>query len=215
MAEIFSQPRVCVELDRRTFDGERLQPGWSLDLTMNDPKTGRPWDLSDASVQNRVKKLVKDTKPFCVIGSPPCTPFSRLQEISRAVRNPAVMAEELRRGQAHIRFCIEVYRMQLAAKRHFVHEHPESSTSWSMPEMMELMAHPAVDMKTVHMCAYGMKAVDEQGEGLVKKPTRVASSSPEVLRRIEARCSNERNEDEHRHVHLIKGRVKAAQVYPR
>ena len=47
MAEIFSQPRVCQEADRRNFDGERPRPGWSLDLTMNDPRTGEAWDLSD------------------------------------------------------------------------------------------------------------------------------------------------------------------------
>ena len=98
VAEIFSQPRVCMEADRRSFDGDRLRPGWSLDLTMNDPKTGRAWDLADATVQSRVRKLIRSTKPFCVVGSPPCTPFSRLQEISRARRDPAVMAEELRQG---------------------------------------------------------------------------------------------------------------------
>ena len=83
VAEIFSQPRVCQEVGGRRFQGEELRPGWSLDLTMNDPKTGKPWDLSQASVQSRVRKLVKSTKPYCLIGSPPRTPFSPLQEISR------------------------------------------------------------------------------------------------------------------------------------
>ena len=58
VAEIFSQPRVCQEVGGRRFQGEELRPGWSLDLTMNDPKTGKPWDLSQASVQSRVRKLV-------------------------------------------------------------------------------------------------------------------------------------------------------------
>ena len=95
VAEIFSQPRVCQEVGGRRFQGEELRPGWSLDLTMNDPKTGKPWDLSQSSVQSRVRKLVRSTKPYCLIGSPPCTPFSPLQEISRAKRDPKVMAEEL------------------------------------------------------------------------------------------------------------------------
>ena len=46
IAEIFSQPRVCQEVDGRKFNGQTLRPGWSLDLTMRDPKTGAPWDLS-------------------------------------------------------------------------------------------------------------------------------------------------------------------------
>ena len=86
----------------------RLTPGYSLDLTMNDPKTGKPWDLGNASVQSRVLRLVRDTKPYFVIGSPPCTPFSPLQEISRAKRDPKIMAEEYRKGLELIRFCIKV-----------------------------------------------------------------------------------------------------------
>ena len=41
-ARTFSQPRVCQELGARTFDGETSRPGWSLDLTMNDPSSGKP-----------------------------------------------------------------------------------------------------------------------------------------------------------------------------
>ena len=41
------------------------------------------------------------------------------------------------------------------------------------------------------------------------------SSSPEVLTRVEARCTNELGGPPHRHVHLVQGRAKAAQVYPR
>ena len=104
-----------------------MQPGWSLDLTMKDLKTQQPWDLGDPAVQTRVRRLVRDTKPFCIIGSPPCTPFSRLQEISRAKRNPRVMENELQQGIRHINFCVELYLMQVAGKRHFVHEHPETS----------------------------------------------------------------------------------------
>ena len=81
--------------------------------------------------------------------------------------------------------------------------------------MKRFMLRPEVDATTIHMCAYGMKSEDDKGEGLVKKATRIMSSSPEVLKRVEARCSNEDGGPQHRHVHLIQGRAKAAQVYPR
>ena len=77
------------------------------------------------------------------------------------------------------------------------------------------MMRPDVDTAVLHMCAYGMSSTEEIGEGLVKKPTRMISSSPEVLRRVEAQCSNELGGHQHRHVHLVQGRDKAAQVYPR
>ena len=122
VCEIFSQPRVCQEANHHG-----LRPGWSLDLTAKDPATGQGWDLSDPAVQSRVRKLVHHTQPFCIIGSPPCTAFSPLQEIGRAKRDPRVMEKELNQGKAHIRFCLEIYLMQLKAKRHFVHEHPDRS----------------------------------------------------------------------------------------
>lgn len=38
VAEIFLQPRICQEVSGRRYDGMELTPGYSLDLTMNDPK---------------------------------------------------------------------------------------------------------------------------------------------------------------------------------
>ena len=42
VAEISSQPRVCQEIGSRKIDGETLKPGWRLDLTMSDPRSGKP-----------------------------------------------------------------------------------------------------------------------------------------------------------------------------
>ena len=215
VVEIFSQPRICQEASNRRYDGMELNPGYSLDLTMNDSKTGEPWDLSKPSVQARVLRLVRDTQPHFVIGSPPCTPFSPLQEISRAKRDPKVMADEYQKGMDLIRFCIKVYSLQLEGKRHFIHEHPATSTAWKSKDMVEFMMKYEVDVTTIHMCAYGMTSSDDMGEGLVKKPTTLMSSSPEVLKRVAARCSNETEGEQHRHVHLVQGRAKRAQVYPR
>ena len=91
IVEIFSQPRLCQEVAGRSFGGTTLKPGFSLDLSMNDPATGEPWDFSRQTVQSRVLKLIRDVKPFCVTGSPPCKAVSPLQEISRARRDPKVM----------------------------------------------------------------------------------------------------------------------------
>ena len=76
-------------------------------------------------------------------------------------------------------------------------------------------AVPEVDAAVLHMCANGMKSSDEHGEGLVKKPTRIMSSSPEVLARVAIGCSNEQGGPQLRHVHLVQGRARAAQVYPK
>ena len=104
--------------------------------------------------------------------------------------------------------------MQRAGKRHFVHEHPETSSTWETDELKHSLLRPEFDAAMTHMRAFGMTSSDEQGVGLVKKATRIVSSSPEVIRRIAVRCSNELEGPKHRHVQLVQGRAKAAQVYP-
>ena len=93
-------------------------PGWSLDLARDDPLTGRPWDLSKHFMRERVRQLVRETKPFIVIGSPPCTLFCQLQNLSRHKRDPAVLAKRLEDAKQHLRFCLEIYNVQTQAGRH-------------------------------------------------------------------------------------------------
>ena len=62
---------------------------------MRDPETNAPWDLSKKDVQDRVRKMVVGSKPFMLVGSPPCTPFSRLQALNSPKRDPAVVEKEL------------------------------------------------------------------------------------------------------------------------
>jgi hypothetical protein len=66
------------------------------------------------------------------------------------------------------------------------------------------------ELVEVDMCDFGLTASDEYGEALVRKRTKVLTNSPEVARRIARKCTGD-----HRHVHLIGGRAKRAQLYPR
>ena len=68
VVEIYSQPRITQEAAVRRYGKTELVPGWSLDLTRNDPKTGEPWDLSDKKVQSRVDKMIRSCEPMFVIG---------------------------------------------------------------------------------------------------------------------------------------------------
>ena len=43
VVEVFPPPRVAHAAATACYDGTRLTPGWSLDLTREDPKTGKPW----------------------------------------------------------------------------------------------------------------------------------------------------------------------------
>ena len=85
--------------------------------------------------------VVAETKPFMLIGSPPCTMFSSLQNL-KYTRDPARFAEKLENAKKHIRFCVELYKMQIEGGRYFLHEHPRRATSWQMPEIVRLAATP-------------------------------------------------------------------------
>ena len=218
ICEMYSQPRIAQEAAMSEYEGTRLKPGWSLDLTRDDPKTGKPWDLGDSGVRDRVRELIRKTKPMLVFGSPPCTAFSNLQGLSKNRRDPAVVKREIDEAVGHLNFCVEVYQMQMAAGRLFVHEHPHSASSWTRPEITQLVMAPGVDMVTMDMCAFGMMSEDEIGKAPAKKTTRLLSNSPEILKRVNKRCANgdpNREHEHHRHVSLVSGRAKACQVYPR
>ena len=96
--------------------------------------------------------------------------------------------EEFKLVKFHMRFCIDVYRMQVKAGRHFAHEHPAGSTPWKKPQVQQFILEYDIDSVKVNMCSFGMTAKDDQGVGLVAKPTRIMRSSPEILKRIHKPC---------------------------
>ena len=152
----------------------------------------------------------------------------QLQNLGKRRREAMGLEAEFQRrlqiDKGHVRFCIEVYKMQMMAGRFFMHEHPNSSTSWQMPEMVALAAMGDVDSAVCDMCAYGMLAEDADGLAPAMKRTRILSNAAEVLKRIGRQCTNKESEErsrdkalekKHRHANLMNWRAKQCQVYPR
>ena len=50
------------------YGGTNLTAVWSFDLTMRNLETNAPWDLSRKNVQDRVRKMGVDSKPFMFVG---------------------------------------------------------------------------------------------------------------------------------------------------
>ena len=88
-----------------------------------------------------------------------------------------------------------------------MHEHPSSVSSWNRPEVLRMLLQEGVELVEVDMCDFGIVASDEFGEALVRKRTKILTNSPEIARRVARRCSGD-----HRHVHLIGGKAKRAQL---
>ena len=108
VVEVFSQPRVAYEASLNKYCGRTIRPGWSLDLTVPDPVDGKPWDLSNAAKVKPLWQLVRDGKPYTIIGSPPCTVFSILNGLSAGKRNPTVVKAEWEAAVSHMKLCAEL-----------------------------------------------------------------------------------------------------------
>ena len=111
--------------------------------------------------------------------------------------------ETLDEGRKHLRFVIALYRLQLAEGRHFLHEHPQSASSWKDPWMEALLKHPRVSTTIGHQCMYGLTSKGPDGKEMPSmKPTRFASSSAQMLARLSMKC-----DQTHKHQQLVGGRA--------
>ena len=172
--------------------------------------SGEAWDFSKKSDRVQALNYVKERKPTWIVGSPPCTAFSRLQGLNFPRMDPDRVARTMKEAKAHLHFVISLYHIQLAEGRHFLHEHPQGATSWKDPRMVRLLKRANVGVTVADQCMYGLTTKGPSGEEVrAKKPTQWASSSPHMLRRLSTRCDGT-----HHHQHLISGRAAAAAYYP-
>ena len=116
----------------------------------------------------------------------------------------------------HLEFCVRVCRYQINKGLYFLHEHPATATSWKVQAVEALSRSPLVQSVVGDMCAFGMQASDRDGEAAVKKPTRLMINPLDILTRLSKMRMNGAGQDaQHEHAHLINGRARKAQVYPR
>ena len=113
-------------------------------------------------------------------------------------------------GRMHLRFVISLYCIQLAAGRHFSSGAPCGAQSWKDYHMVKLLDDYKIETVISHQCKYGLLTPGPGGvPAPAKKPTKWASDSPFMLRRLSRRCSGK-----HKHQHIERGRPAAAALYP-
>ena len=204
VCEVFSPARVAL-----TAEKSGLRGGWSLDLSQPCTVTGRKWNCLVEADREWARRQVYKDKPELLVVCPPCTLFSSLQNLSPNglpnVRCPDRWEEAL----VMLRFAVELCRIQHAAGRVFVFEHPATATSWEDESLRGLLELPGVLLSVMDMCRYGMVSEDKEGVAPVRKTTKIATNVPEIADALSHRC-----EGGHRHVHLISGRPKNAAIYP-
>ncbi len=204
VVELYSPPRVTQALPV----GTGLVAGSTFDLHAD--VDGVRWDFEKPQDRKRAWERIRAEEPFLVVGSPPCTMFSSLQNLS-AKKGTAEWEKRRRAAEVLLVFAAAVYKLQVLAGRHFLHEHPAGATSWNHPAIAKLRATPGVGAVVAHQCAFGLHtSVQGGGQAPAKKPTRFMSSSAAVLEALSRRCPGG-----HSHASLLGGtRARDAAAYP-
>ena len=206
VTELFSPPRVTEEM--RRVPNLMFEGGETYDLFQD--KNGKAWDFRKAADRKQVRAEIMEQKPWMVIGSPPCTAFSSLMSFNKNRMDNNKFNKQISEGKLLLNFAVDIYKLQASQGRHFLHEHPAGASSWSERCVKRLLKNARVHSTVGHLCRYGMKAKDRDGKYQpVRKATRFASTSEEVLRQLSSRCRND-----HVHLHRLDGRAKSAARYP-
>ena len=151
VSEIYSRPRIAAEAPQYG-----LGQGFSLDIRTTDEETGEPWDFSRACCRAKAREKVEQERPYMLIGSPPCSPFSKLQAISRHKRRPEDYERMVVEGLVHHRFVFELYEIQRSQGRHFLHETPDKTWSLKCDFVQDMLERPGVHYASADGCMYGM-----------------------------------------------------------
>ncbi len=188
VSEIYSPPRITKEI--RQGKWRHLIPGFAFDFTVNDPEDGKPWDFGLASKRERARKLLREQKPYMLIGSPACKAFSTWMALNAAKsKDPQAIARAKTAAGVHMSFVISLYHEQLEGGRYFLHEHPLYASSWALPAMEELSDVPGVRRVHGDQCQFGAEAARGRTRGQpIKKPSGFLTNSQRVADSLERRC---------------------------
>jgi hypothetical protein len=208
VTELFSPPRVNAELTKNSVSG--IAAGTSFDLII-DQESGEAWDFLRADHRRKCWSRLRAEDPWVVIGSPPCTAFSIINGLNKFKSAAETRERKLVEGKVLLNFALDVYTWQHRRGRYFVHEHPQSASSWNLPEVRAVQCLDGVASVVNDACVFGMTSTDRDGiRKPVKKPTRWLSNAPALLRHLAGRCAGRHAE----HTQLLGGRAAGAAVYP-
>ena len=189
--------------------------GYAFDLTEG-------YDMNKRADRREAWRALETDEPKLLVGSPRCTPFSRLWTVFGGPWDPQKRHDLLKECEQHVRLCVQMYRFQMSCGRHFVHEHPFTSSSWEMKEVWELIEEPGVYFVEVDQCEAGAvlpSRADAAVEQPLQKHSGFLTSSPEIAKSLSKfRCRNRDAKDprgKHIHTDMVGGKRSAmAQTYP-
>ena len=163
VSEIYSPPRVT-ELLRRTRS-RHLMAGFALDLTVTD-EDGTPWDFTLRHKREKARRMIREQKPYMLIGSPACKGFSTWQALNLSKsKDPEAMRKAKVASIVHLDFVASLCREQADGGRYFLHEHPLQATSWRVTSIEQVLNRPDVERVHGDQCQFGGSRAARETEG--------------------------------------------------
>ena len=193
----------------------KAQKGTLIAGQTYDVKVNPALDLTRTTVQEQTRVSIAKEDPMILIGAPPCTVFSPMQNINQKHQQGPAWEQKYQEGCDLLQFASQCYWDQIERGMFFLHEHPSTASSWNMECIAEVAAHPGVYTVVSDMCRWGMKVRDEIPEDptqpyLIKKPTKWMTNCRPLAELLSLRC-----EGNHSHVRLEGGNLtKKAASYP-
>lgn len=150
--------------ERETERGKRMLPVMPRPSSLEEPSMiqswMRSWEMEHFWAPEKVMVMVKGAivlqqpqleecrahaselidflGPDLVIGSPPCGPYSMLQELNVWRTPPDVRARTLAQADEHLEFCCKQYEARHRRNKYFLHEHPAYARSWGRAAIQRL-----------------------------------------------------------------------------
>ena len=174
-----------------------LREEFVVDLT-TARANGTMWDLILEDDRAELRRVQNREQPELLAGSPPGDDFSSL--LNTCVESQVISKLKTQRIEPQIRACVQACKLQMAMQKHFVHQHPQDSTSREMPEIQSLVSDPRVQSIDGPMCRWSLKARGSNDRvEFMRKQTRWLTSSNEIAQvlRGDGRWKRDR-----RHVHM-------------
>ena len=150
ITEVYSPERIVKEAKR--FG---LSPGLSMDLL-----TG--WNFDLRKDRMKAEEHQKEARPLLLVGSPMCTLFNVLQNLSGWDEREMAWYEN---SVAHMKWICQMYEEQMKMGAYFLHEHPVGATSWHLPCVRRLREMKGVYSVTVDQCMFGLAVKSRSGKG--------------------------------------------------
>ena len=173
-----------------TACAQDLIPGTIIDMSIDPEK-----DMRVETYRTQARHDIAIADPLIVLGAPPCTVFSSMQNINQKHHGTPEWQRRYAEGFTLLQFSVEVYWDQISRGKFFLHEHPATASSWDLLIICELAEHPGVTIVTGDMCRWGMHLPEESGNQgteqsvLVKKPTKWMTNCPALASILGVRCT--------------------------